>query len=236
MKRRRILITAFVCSIVSFISGSAMVSAAAGWPTHWQVNGNGESGALELAVDDSGVATGRLFEEPVEVLVSGRHLVIRRDTGGRTEIWDGWLSVEKTGSQRIVAGTISVAEDGETRVYPWYGTPAGTDPAALPPVVAAPASPGPSTPPAPKTPVETVATSDEGPLSGTWQTLTGDRMEIGQDGKQLTVKTPDGVTHSGRVTGTAALVVGLRKGCCNGTLESPDVIVWSDGARWERTD
>jgi hypothetical protein len=236
MKRRRILMPVIVCSIVLLISASAGASAAADWPTRWQVNGNGESGALELAVEDSGVLTGRLFEEPVEVLVSGRHLVIHRDTGGRTEIWDGWLSAEKTGSQRIVAGTISVAEGGETRVYPWYGTPAVTDPPALPPVVAAPASPGPPTPPAPETPAETVATSDGGPLSGTWQTPTGERMEIGQDGKQLTVKTPDGVSHSGRVTGAASLVVGLRKGCCNGTLEIPDVIVWSDGARWERID
>ena len=66
--------------------------------------------------------------------------------------------------------------------------------------------------------------------------LTGERMEIGQDGNRLTVITADGSLHSGRVTGESSLVVGLRKGCCNGKLESPDVIVWNDGARWQRTD
>jgi len=226
----------FLCSIVVVFSATAVDSAAVDWPTRWQVNGNGESGALEITVEGSGDVTGRLFDEPVEALVSGRHLVIHRDTGGRTEIWEGWLSVEKIGSQRIVAGTISVDEDGETRVYPWYGTPAVTDPPAPPPVVAAPASPGPSTSPAPEKPAETVPTAAGGPLSGTWLTMMGERMEIGQDGKRLTVKAPDGSSHSGRVTGAASLVVGLRQGCCNGTLESPDVIVWSDGARWERTD
>lgn len=238
MNRRRILMTGFLCSIVVSLAAIAVVSAAIDWPPRWHVNGNGESGVLDITVEDSGVVTARLFEESVEVLVSGRHLVIHRDTGRRTEIWEGWLSVEKAGSQRIVAGTISVDEDGQTRVYPWYGTLVVTDSPSPPPVVVAPVSPEPTTSTASEQPAEAEATVTVtgGPLSGTWVTMMDERMEIGQDGKKLTVKTPDGSSHSGRMTGAASLVVGLRKGCCNGTLESPDVIVWSDGARWERTD
>ena len=238
MNRRRNLMTGFLCSIALSISAITVESAATDWPPRWQVNGNGESGVLDITVEDSGVVTARLFEESVEVLVSGRHLVIHRDTGRRTEIWEGWLSVEKAGSQRIVAGTISVDEDGQTRVYPWYGTLVVTESSSPPPVAAAPV-PSESTPSAaPEQPAEaaSAATVAEGPLSGTWVTMLGERMEIGQDGKKLTVKTPDGSSHSGRVTGAASLVVGLRKGCCSGTLESPDIILWSDGARWERTD
>ena len=195
------------------------ISAADAWPTRWQVNGNGESGAMDLTVDDSGVATGLLFGESIDGFVNGRHLVIRRDAGGRVELWEGWLSSEDSGENQFLAGSISITENGETRVYPWYGTLAAIDPPVPPPVVE-----------------ETAATGAGGPLSGIWQTLTGERIEIGQDGKRLTVTTSDGASHSGRVTGEASLVVGLRKGCCNGTLESPDVIVLSDGARWERTD
>lgn len=238
MNRRRILMTGFLCSIVVSIAAITLESAAIDWPPRWQVIGNGESGVLDITVEDSGVVTARLFEESVEVLVSGRHLVIHRDTGRRTEIWEGWLSVEKAGSQRIVAGTISVDEDGQTRIFPWYGTPVVTDSPSPPPVVAAPASPEPTTLTAQEQPAEAEATATVtgGPLSGTWVTMLGERMEIGQDGKKLTVKTPDGSSHSGRMTGAASLVVGLRKGCCSGTLESLDVIAWSDGARWERTD
>lgn len=237
MNSRRILTTGLVCSIVAFVFAMTAVSAATDWPPRWQVIGNGESGVLEITVEDGGNVTARLFDQRVEVLVSGRHLVIHRESGGRTEIWEGWLSVEQTGSQRIVAGKISVDEDGQTRVFPWYGTPVATESPSIAPVATAPVSAAPTPSTAPEQSAEAAAaTVDEGPLSGTWVTMMGERMEIGQDGKKLTVKAPDGSTHSGRLTGAASLVVGLRKGCCSGTLESADIIAWSDGARWQRTD
>jgi len=52
----------------------------------------------------------------------------------------------------------------------------------------------------------------------------------------LTIVLADGSSHPGRMTGGSSLVVGLRQGCCNGKLEGPDLIVWSDGARWRRTN
>jgi hypothetical protein len=87
----------------------------------------------------------------------------------------------------------------------------------------------------PPAPAPAKAPSD-GPLSGTWKTTTGGPARILQDGKKLTVTLADGSLHSGRLTGASTLVVGLRTGCCNGEVESPDVIVWSDGSRWQRAD
>jgi hypothetical protein len=220
MKRLPFLGTVYLCSIVVVVGVTFSVSAAEEWPTHWQVSGNGETGALQLTIDDSGGVTGQLFEVPVDGFISGRHLVIRRDAGQRTEVWEGWLSGAGTRSSPIVAGTISFDENGVSQVYPWYGTLEVTEAVVTPE----------SADPAP------TATAPLGPLSGTWVSLTGERMEIGQDDKRLTVTMPDGSSHSGRVTGDSSLVVGLRKGCCSGNLESPDIIVWSDGTRWERTD
>jgi hypothetical protein len=226
MKRRLILALGLLPSILVVLCGTVRVSASDEWPTRWQVNGNGEKGTLEFTVDDGGALVGRLLDEHVEGFVSGRHLVIRRSADGRVELWEGWLAGETAGANLIVAGSISVNEDGETSVYPWFGTPGASEGPETPITVPASAS----------APSATSAKVAGAPLSGTWVTLTGQRMEIGQDGNQLTVISPDGSSHSGRVTGESSLVVGLRKGCCNGTLESPDVIVWSDGSRWQRAD
>jgi hypothetical protein len=218
MKYRPTLVFGLLISSLMMLCATVGVSASDDWPTRWQVNGNGEKGTFEFTIDDGGVLVGQLLYESVEGFVAGRHIVIRRNAGDRTELWEGWLSGENTGPNPIVAGSISVDEDGETRVYPWYGIPEISE-----------------DPEAPVNAPEAVA-PEGGPLSGTWTSLTGQRMEIDQQGKRLTVVLPDGSSHSGRVTGESTLVVGLRKGCCNGTLESPDVIVWSDGARWQRSD
>ena len=62
--------------------------------------------------------------------------------------------------------------------------------------------------------------------------ITGDLERIGDLAKNIAKRSRAIATEQM----PKPLIVGLRKGCCNGTLESPDVIVWSDGARWERTD
>lgn len=245
MTCRTKLVTGKLCSIAVALGVLGAVSAADDWPTRWDVNGNGETGTLEFTVDDEGLVTGRLFGESIEGFANGRQIVIRRDAGDRTELWEGWLSSVAPDSSRIVAGSISAQEDGATRVYPWFGTQVATaesealapaDPPASPPPVAVPAPTDAPAPSATEKPSESAATPAGGPLAGIWTSLTGERMEIGQDGNRLTVITADGSSHSGRVTGESSLVIGLRKGCCNGRLESPDVIVWSDGARWQRTD
>jgi hypothetical protein len=210
------------------------------WPTRWQVNGNGETGVLEFSIGENGALSGRLLNRPVAGYVSGRHLILRRSFDERTEVWDGWLGQPReaadiedaASSQTIVAGTISVSEAGQTQVYPWFGTSqslssgsASSSPAAAVLAVTPPAafdSPAAGTP-------------DAGPLSGFWSGTEG-RFEVVQDGNRLTVILPDESSRSGRMTGTDSLVVGLRKGCCNGKLDGPDVIVWSDGARWQRSD
>jgi hypothetical protein len=214
------------------------------WPTRWRVNGNGVTGSLEFTVDREGRLAGSLLNDSVEGFVSGRHLLIRRSANGRLEIWEGWLADPRAedpaatsdGSDRFVAGTYTITGSGQTTVHPWYGRPepgessAADSPAtADAPLVAHVPSPAEAASPAPST-----ASTD--PLSGTWTSITGERAEIVQDGKSLTVVLADGSSHSGRMTGESGLVVGLRQGCCNGKLEGPNVIVWSDGARWQRAD
>jgi hypothetical protein len=235
MNFRSKLSKGYLCSLVLGLGVVVAVTAADDWPTRWKVNGNGETGTLELTIDDEGVVTGQLFGQPVEGWVSGRHLVMRRDAGGGTEMWEGWLSGDGTGSAPIVAGTISVSKNGGSQVYPWFGTLEST---AAAPVVVAPAEAPSSAPPVAESPEGSTAVTEPagGPLAGTWVSLTGERIVIEQDGQRLTVTMPDGSSHSGRVTGDASLVVGLRKGCCNGKLDSPDIIIWSDGVRWDRTD
>jgi len=211
-----------VLSVAVLLCAATAGTAVAGeWPTRWQVNGNGVTGVLELSIREDGSLIGRLMDEYVEGYVSGRHLFIRRTAENRAEIWEGWLGTE---SSLIVAGTISVEEAGRTVVYPWFGRPdVATQAASAPAPATEETLAAPSRPPG-------------GPLSGTWESTTGGEAEIVQDGKNLTVTLADGSPHSGRMTGDSTLVVGLRKGCCNGELEGPDVIVWSDGARWQRAD
>jgi hypothetical protein len=72
-------------------------------------------------------------------------------------------------------------------------------------------------------------------LSGTWLTSDG-RVEILQQEGGLEVILPDGTRHSGRFTAIDTIVVGLRKGCCKGTLQDSDQISWSDGSNWRRAD
>jgi len=72
-------------------------------------------------------------------------------------------------------------------------------------------------------------------LSGIWITSDG-RSEIFQQGRRLSIVLPDGTRHAGRFTGPDVVVVGLRKGCCKGDLQGPNMIQWSDGAVWQRAD
>ena len=215
----RLRFLGLVC-LVSAVSVSLVFTNSAAsdrWPSHWQVNGNGVIGELEISIGESGTLTGRLFDDPVEGYVSGRHLVIRRVGSGddRSEVWEGWLA-QPTGddSELIVAGTIKVSEGDRTKVYPWFGTQSRLSSAS-----------GASEP----------ETDGAGRLSGHW-TAAGGTVEIIQDGKNLTVILADGSSYAGRMTGEESFIVGLRKGCCNGELDGPDVISWSDGARWRRSD
>ena len=70
-------------------------------------------------------------------------------------------------------------------------------------------------------------------LTGIWVSTEG-RIEISQKGRSVSVFLPDGSEHAGRFTATDTLVVGLRKGCCKGVMQGPDIIRWSDGAVWRR--
>jgi hypothetical protein len=208
------------------------------WPTEWRVNGNGVTGTLELAIGQTGALTGRLYGEAVEGYVSGRHVVIRRTVGeeGRSEVWEGWLAQPSgEGSELIVAGTITISEGDRTQVYPWFGTRSSPapPPVATPPVADVESVPAPPPLVPAAEPVPAQATGER--LSGKWLATEG-TVEIVQDGKLLTVVMPGGSSHSGRVTGGDTLIVGLRKGCCNGKLEGPDVISWGDGSRWKRAD
>jgi hypothetical protein len=186
---------------------------------------------LEFDVDAKGALTGQLLGEPVEGFISGRRIVIRRSADGQAELWEGWLA-RPSEADRIVAGTISVTNAGQTQVYPWFGT-IGT-------AVSAPSSIAPSMPVAPVAaappPDSDPRQSSGGGVSGAWSADGDDRVEIDLQGNQLTVTLADGSAASGRMTGPSSFVVGLGKGCCSGTLETPDVIVWSDGARWRRAD
>jgi hypothetical protein len=205
------------------------------WPTRWNVNGNGATGHLEFSIRDDGSLEGRLLGQSIEGYVSGRHLFMRRVIDDRTEVWEGWLgrpgprrSPDGEASSNLIAGTISVDEAGRTLVYPWFATPDSGSPTSSPaesPIIVAPAP----------TAAAGSEKPDGGPLSGFWSAAEG-RVEIIQDGNRLTVILPDAAERSGRMTGVDTLVVGLRKGCCNGNLDGPDVIIWSDGARWRRTD
>jgi hypothetical protein len=179
-----------------------------------------------------------MLDVSVEGFVTGRRLVIRRQAGGRSEVWEGWLSQEKAGEARILAGSISIDDGGQTRIYPWFGTLESVETDAPSTATRDGSDPVPSETGATVLVPESTDTAADsgGPLSGVWISSTGERVTVGQDGNRLTVVSSDGASHSGRMTGAASLVVGLRKGCCSGTLESPDVIQWSDGARWERED
>jgi hypothetical protein len=244
MNRRPKLALGLSVSMLATVLAFTDAAASNAWPRRWQVNGNGITGVLEFEFREDGSLIGRLLDEYVEGYVSGRRLVIRRSTDDREEVWEGWLGEPRLGAARagnsgsnlIVAGTISVDEAGQTRVYPWFGTPEGASsaPASSPSPASSPAS---SSSPTPRPAAEALATMPppaDGPLSGTWTSVTGERLEIAQDGNRLTVTRSDGSSHSGRMTGSSTLVVGLRTGCCNGELDGPNAIVWSDGVRWHR--
>jgi hypothetical protein len=239
MNRRPLLALGLSLSILAATPAVTATPAPGEWPTRWQVNGNGATGVLELSIRGDGSLIGRLLDEPIEGYVSGRHLFIRRTVGERAEIWEGWLGKPRSddppaGSNLIVAGTISVDEAGRTLVYPWFGTP--EPPAARVSVAETPPA---SSPPAPIAVPDTASMASPpsgGPLSGTWTSVGGEQFEIVQDGKRLTVTRSDGSLHAGRMTGASSFVVGLRKGCCNGEFDGPDVIVWNDGVRWRRAD
>lgn len=210
------------------------------WPAVWRVNGNGETGSLELSLRHGGTLEGRLLNDPVKGFVVGRRLLLRRETKGGLEVWEGWLSEPRPGGEPgwILAGTFSVTAGGETRVYPWYATPATEGPpdagsaAPAPGIDETATSAGTTT----ESALEAAAPRGDGGLSGTWTSLTGDRFVVRQDGQDLTVILADGSSRAGRMTGSSTLVVGLRQGCCNGKLEGANTIVWSDGARWLRDE
>jgi hypothetical protein len=267
MKRQRFSVVALSVTLLAVAMSPAIAASSGEWPTRWQVNANGVTGILEFTIEEDSSLIGRLLDGYVEGYVSGRHLFIRRTSATQSEVWEGWLGKPRPGemmseSSVIVAGTISVDEDGKTVVYPWFGRPereASVSTVTPPPPVSPPPS---STSPPPKPSAESATTSGraekpksapepepvvveetpfepaptDGPLTGTWRTTTGGPARILQDGKKLTVTLSDGSLHSGRLTGDSTLVVGLRTGCCNGKLESPDVILWSDGSRWQRGD
>lgn len=233
MRHALILALGVAVSILPGPDGFAASAKIADWPTHWQVNGNGVKGTLEFSVDDQGAVTGRLLDQPVEGFVSGRRLFLRRSAAGQAEVWEGWLAqprraddAKKTGDTGfIVAGSISVSDARQTQVYPWFGT-----------TETVPETPTSVAPGIPIAPVAASRTSSDGTLSGIWSAEADARIEIDQQGSGLIVTLSDGTSHAGRMTGSSSFVVGLRKGCCSGTLETPDVIVWSDGVRWERAD
>jgi hypothetical protein len=215
---------------LAVLSGTLTASAGAdleGWPHVWDVNGNGESGKLELSLHDDGTLRGRLLDERAEGFLAGRHLLLRRFTKGGVEVWEGWLA----GGTWLLAGTFSISRGGATHVYPWYATAENAGPTHAP-------SPSPEPDGAATRPADPVppAPAGAGRLAGTWTSLTGERFEIRHDGQELTVTLADGTSRAGRMTGSSTLVVGLREGCCNGKLEDTDTIVWSDGARWLRGD
>jgi hypothetical protein len=232
MDRRRVL---FLCLSFSVLAAQLVVVAAptGEWPTRWQVNANGVSGVLELSFREDGSLIGRLLDEYVEGYVAGRHLFIRRTADDRTEVWEGWLG---SSPDLIVAGTISVDEAGETTVYPWFGTPEGAAELSSSDPLPSPVPPPAVASPAPSAPAPVPSSSSDGALSGNWVTSGGERVQVVQTGNRLTVTLADGSSHDGRMTGSSTLVVGLGHGCCNGTLDDPNSITWSDGARWRRAN
>jgi len=233
MNRHRMLLLCLTVSVLATTSAFAEPPDSGAWPMRWQVNANGVEGVLEFSIRDDGSLTGHLLGADVAGYVAGRHLFVRRTDGDRAEFWEGWLG---EGTKLIVAGTISVDQAGQTLTYPWFGIPeeasASTSQtpstSASPPAAVVP-------PPAPVPPPATPPPSDD-PLSGAWATADGERIEILQTGNALSVTRSDGSSHSGRMTGSSTFVVGLGKGCCSGKLDGPNVIEWSDGVRWRRTN
>ena len=236
MNRRRTMLLCLAVSILATYPGFADAAGPADWPTRWQVNADGVEGILEFSIRDDGSLIGRLLDAEFEGYVAGRHLFLHRTGAERVEVWEGWVG---QGDKPIVAGTISVETAGETVISPWFGMPAEasspspTSPVVPPPVAEPPsaAAPTPAAVPPPVPPPPS-----DGSLSGTWATAGGERIEIVQTGNVLSVTRSDGSSHSGRITGSSTFVVGLGKGCCSGTLDGPNVIEWSDGARWRRTN
>lgn len=98
-------------------------------------------------------------------------------------------------------------------------------------------APSPTEPPAgDQNPISPPGSDQESTdLSGVWIASEG-RAEIFQQGRDLEVVLPDGTRHQGRFTAIDTIVVGLRKGCCKGTLKDPDQISWSDMTVWRRAD
>jgi len=250
MDRQSLLVLGISLSLLAATAAPVVAADSGAWPTRWTVNGNGVIGALEITIGDDGSLSGRLLDQEIEGYISGRHLLVRRTLEDRVEVWDGWLGQppsggtgeETAGSNLILAGTITVDAADGTKVYPWFGRPdaaaaaTSATPASVAPDAAAAPVPAPTPAAAPTpSPAPPPAERAAGPLTGFWSSLQGS-IEIVQDGNQLTAILPDGSSRSGRMTGDDTLVVGLRKGCCNGHLEESDVIVWSDGSRWKRSD
>lgn len=230
MNRHRTLLLCLTVSILATLPAFADPPDSGVWPTRWQVNANGVEGVMEFSIRDDGSLTGSLLDENVEGYVAGRHLFVLRTDADRAEVWEGWLG---QGTKLIVAGTISVNQAGQTLIYPWFATP---DEATVPSPPASPTPPPAVVPPPAATPSPVAPPPSDGSLSGAWATANGERIEIVQTGNVLSVTRSDGSSHSGRMTGSDAFVVGLGKGCCSGKLDGPNVIEWSDGARWRRTN
>jgi hypothetical protein len=215
-------------------------------PARWQVQADGWTGTLTLNVDASGRVSGTLGDRPVTGFLSGRHLLFHRTGGGHEEVWQGWLPEGSAPPALFVAGSVTVGGSEGERVHPWYAVPehpaAAGDPTVLTQEEGAdPEPPGgaESSPPEPSLADPVVISPSAAPwdgpdISGAWLSPDGP-VEILQQGRSLTVVLPGGTRHGGRFTATDTLVAGLAKGCCKGKLQRPDLIAWSDGSVWRRS-
>jgi hypothetical protein len=220
-----------VLSVMLSLAGAATAASEVDLPSHWSIHAGGPPGALDLVVEPSGEVSGQLLGQPVRGFIAGRHLVLHRSTGTRLEVWDGWLA---SGPDRFIAGTITVHDGDATSIQPWYGrSEEGPEPEVEPDDSAGEAGGLPLSPAEGGEARGAAPGAGRWDLSGLWNT-SGGRAEISQDGRTLTVVLPDGTRQRGRFTAADTIVVGIRKGCCKGKVQGPDLISWSDGAVWRR--
>jgi hypothetical protein len=237
--RARVLLVALALASVTL--------SAADWPGEWEVRAEGLAGRLVLDVRPDGRASADLAGLRLEGFADGSRVVLRHADEEHAELWTGWWSPGRDGMPGFLAGT-RITTRGKTEwTTGWYalevGAP-GPESAKAPPVAppdprdpaSVPTAPPASLDPRPARvalPPAVPARTDlgEGPLAGRWHAAEGVYV-MAQDGPRLRVTTPDGREVEGRQTADAALVIGLRLGCCRGELETPGVIRWQDGAVW----
>lgn len=210
------------CILLGALALASAGAAVGGWPSDWEVRSADRSGPLVLNVQPDGSATADLVGLQLEGFADGSRLVLRRTEDGHAELWIGWWTPGRDGMAGFLAGTRTTTRGKIESTTGWYALErAGVGHESA------------KTVPAPGDPPSPAAQPDlgKGPLAGRWQGAEGIYV-VAQDGPRLRVSTPDGREVGGRQTAEAALVIGLRLGCCRGELEAPGVIRWQDGAVW----